>query len=350
MPIPVTLLTGFLGSGKTTLLNRILRAEHGLRIAVLVNDFGAINIDTQLVVGVEGETISLANGCICCTIRDDLLKAVLQIIERPEAPEYIVIETSGVSDPESVALTFMLPELRQRLFVDSILTVVDAEQAPGYEGPNALLAQDQVAVADIVVLNKLDLCTQEAQAAAERWVREISPRARILPAVQAEVPLALVLGVGLFAPEHLDARAARDVHVHEALSDDGHTHTDHALVFDTWSYVDDRPLDFKSLRDAIKALPTDIFRAKGVLYFKDAPQRRGLLHVVGKRVRLTVGEAWGDGVPRSQLVVIGTAGSIDAADLQRRLDACLAENVPSPQPAPLDKALEWVRQAFGKGK
>ncbi len=350
MPIPVTLLTGFLGSGKTTLLNRILRAEHGLRIAVLVNDFGAINIDTQLVVGVEGETISLANGCICCTIRDDLLKAVLQIIERPEAPEYIVIETSGVSDPESVALTFMLPELRQRLFVDSILTVVDAEQAPGYEGPNALLAQDQVAVADIVVLNKLDLCTPETRSAAELWVREISPRARILPAVQAEVPLALVLGVGLFAPEHLDARAARDVHVHEAYGDDAHAHADHALVFDTWSYVADRPLDFKSLRDAIKALPTDIYRAKGVLYFQDAPQRRGLLHVVGKRVRLTVGEAWGDETPRSQLVVIGAAGSIDAADLQRRLEACLAENVPSPQPAPLDKALEWVRQAFGKGK
>lgn len=350
-PIPVTLLTGFLGSGKTTLLNRILSADHGLRVAVLVNDFGAINIDTQLVVGIEGETISLANGCICCTIRDDLLKAVLGVIARPERPEYIVIETSGVSDPEAVALTFMLPELRTHLFVDSILTVVDAEQAPGYTGPNAMLAQDQVAVADIVVLNKIDLCTPEQRLTAEGWVREISPRARLLPTVQADVPLALVLGVGLFAPEHLSDRAARDIHVHEqtAAGESDHAHTDHGLAFDTWSFVDERPFDFKALRDAIRGLPTDIYRAKGVLYFQDAPQRRGLLHVVGKRVRLTVGEPWGDATPRSQLVVIGAAGSVDPATLQARFEACLAGNVPAPRPMPLDKALEWVRQTFGKG-
>lgn len=349
-PIPVTLLTGFLGAGKTTLLNRILSANHGLRVAVLVNDFGAINIDTQLVVGIEGETISLANGCICCTIRDDLLKAVLGVIARPERPEYVVIETSGVSDPEAVALTFMLPELREHLFVDSILTVVDAEQAPGYTGPNALLAQDQVAVADIVVLNKIDLCSPEAREAAERWVREISPRARILPAVQADVPLALVLGVGLFAPENLNDRAARDIHVHEQQPDGGegesHAHTDHALVFNTWSFIDERPFDFKTLRDAIKALPTDIFRAKGVLYFQDAPQRRGLLHVVGKRVRLTVGEPWGDAAPRSQLVLIGSAGSIDAAALQARFEACLAGNAPPAPPVTLNRALDWVRKTF----
>ena len=349
-PIPVTLLTGFLGAGKTTLLNRILSANHGLRVAVLVNDFGAINIDTQLVVGIEGETISLANGCICCTIRDDLLKAVLSVIARPERPEYVVIETSGVSDPEAVALTFMLPELREHLFVDSILTVVDAEQAPGYTGPNALLAQDQVAVADIVVLNKIDLCSPEARETAEGWVREISPRARILPAVQADVPLALVLGVGLFAPEHLSERGARDVHVHEQRPDGGaaadHAHADHGLVFDTWSFVDERPFDFKTLRDAIKALPNDIFRAKGVLYFQDAPQRRGLLHVVGKRIRLTVGEPWGDAAPRSQLVLIGSAGSIDAADLRARFEACLAGNVPPAPPVTLNRALEWVRKTF----
>ena len=102
-PIPVTLIAGFLGAGKTTLLNRILKGEHGLRIAVLVNDFGTVNIDSELIVGVEGETVSLSNGCICCTIRDDLLNAALAVVARPEPPEYIVIEASGVSDPYSIA-------------------------------------------------------------------------------------------------------------------------------------------------------------------------------------------------------------------------------------------------------
>src|ERR1041385_3292140 len=107
--IPVTILTGFLGAGKTTLLNHILHGDHGLKIAVLVNDFGAINIDTQLVVGIEGDTVSLSSGCVCCTIRNDLLNEPINLLRRPEPPQYIIIETSGVSDPASVAMTFMRP-------------------------------------------------------------------------------------------------------------------------------------------------------------------------------------------------------------------------------------------------
>ena len=132
MPIPITIITGFLGAGKTTLLNRLLRAEHGLRLAVLVNDFGAVNIDAQLIVGIEGETISLKNGRICCTIRDDLREAVLGLLARGDAhdaPDAIVIETSGVSDPYAVATTFThSPELRERTQVDCIVVLVDAEQ------------------------------------------------------------------------------------------------------------------------------------------------------------------------------------------------------------------------------
>ncbi|NJO00189.1 MAG: GTP-binding protein [Anaerolineales bacterium] len=129
--IPLTIIGGFLGAGKTTLLNHILHSDHGLRVAVLVNDFGAINIDTQLIVGVEGETISLSNGCICCSIRDDLMEATLQLLERPDPPEYIIVETSGVSNPGAVKLTFMFSsELISRVRVDSIVTVIDAEQFP----------------------------------------------------------------------------------------------------------------------------------------------------------------------------------------------------------------------------
>jgi G3E family GTPase len=359
--IPITLITGFLGAGKTTLLNTILRAEHGLRVAVLVNDFGEVNIDSLLIVGVEGETVSLANGCICCTIRDDLLQATLQVINRPDRPEYIIVETSGISDPEAVALTFLTPELRPHVALDSILTLVDADQVLALSGQDAILAIDQVAVADIVVLNKADLAGPDGIARAGAWVREITPRARILEAVHGQVPLELVLGVGQFSPENLSGRGAREVHVHAAQAEpaqaqgDNQTHehesepvqSDHTLIYETWRFGTAEPLVFKAVREAVKTLPTTIFRAKGVLHFSDSPTRRGLLHVVGKRVRLTLGEPWGAETPRSEFVVIGTAGGIDPDDLQRRFEACLERNAEPEKPMSLDAALDWVRTAFG---
>lgn len=179
--IPVTILTGFLGAGKTTLLNHLLHGGHGRRIAVLVNDFGAVNIDAQLIVGVEGEdTVNLANGCICCTIRDDLYRAVLEICQRPDPPEYILVETSGVSDPLAVAHTFTQTALSQYVHVEAILTVVDAEQYEAIPRENQVLALDQIGTADIVVLNKVDLITLPQRIAIEERIRYISPKARIL--------------------------------------------------------------------------------------------------------------------------------------------------------------------------
>ena len=141
--IPVTILTGFLGAGKTTLLNRILNGDHGLRVAVMVNDFGAVNIDAELVVGVEDDMISLANGCVCCQIRDDLIESIEDLLKRPEPVEYILLEASGVADPGSISMTFMDEKYRDRIRLDSVTCVVDAEQAFTYaeEYPPVSLSQ-----------------------------------------------------------------------------------------------------------------------------------------------------------------------------------------------------------------
>ena len=168
-PIPVTILTGFLGAGKTTLLNRILNGNHGLRVAVLVNDFGSINIDAELIVGVESNVISLASGCICCTIRDDLVETVLQTLNRPERPECILLEASGVAQPYGIALAFNNPSLRDRIRLDSILCVVDAEQV--FAAPEMMeLKISQMACADMVILNKVDLADSDQIARIKQWL------------------------------------------------------------------------------------------------------------------------------------------------------------------------------------
>ena len=180
-PIPVTILTGFLGAGKTTLLNRILNGNHGLKVAVLVNDFGSINIDAELVVGVESNVISLANGCICCTIRDDLIETVMETINRPERPEYILLEASGVAEPSGIAMTFNNPDFRDRIRLDSILCVVDAEQV--FAAPETMeLKIFQMAYADMVILNKVDLVDRDQIDKIKEWLDSRFHRYRLIEA------------------------------------------------------------------------------------------------------------------------------------------------------------------------
>jgi G3E family GTPase len=353
-------LTGFLGAGKTTLLNRLLNADHGLRVAVMVNDFGAVNIDSQLVVGVEDEDngmISLANGCICCTIREDLLKTAIDLMRRPEPPEYIVIETSGVSDPASVAGTFLMPELRSLVRVDSILTVIDAEQVRSLENELYFLAMEQVGVADVVILNKVDLVDGTELVEVRNWIRDISPKSRVYETTYADVPPALLLGVGAFDPARLSERQPKDIHVHEAgvptdhdhehhHHDDehDHDHTDHSLVFETWSWRTDQPVSLKALRKVIENLPLTIYRAKGFTFLAEMPDNRGVLHVVGKRVSLTFGAEWGSETPYTQIVVIGTHGGVDADALQAAFDATLAIHQPASELERVkNQVLDWLR-------
>jgi len=314
--VPVTILTGFLGAGKTTLLNRILNGAHGLRVAVLVNDFGSINIDAKLIVDIKDDAISLANGCVCCTIRDDLIETVESVISRPEKPEYILLEASGVADPSSIAMTFVNPQFRDRIRLDSIISIVDAEQA--FEHPEYPYVEElkmrQIGFSDMVILNKVDLVDEEQLQKVHDWINGRLRRMRIVETSQCNVPLEILLGVGRFDARQLDE--SDDVHHHQ--HDHGHT-------FSTWSYVTDQPLSLDALKEMIRRrLPGNVYRCKGVIYAADTPDRQAILQVVGRRTEIISGEAWGDVQPQTQIVAIAAAGSIDAEALTAQFEACIS--------------------------
>jgi G3E family GTPase len=300
MAIPITIISGFLGAGKTTLVNNLL-ASAPQRLAVLVNDFAALNIDAELIRTIEPNQIALTNGCVCCTLRDDLVAAALQLAALDPPPERIVLETSGVADPYGVMEAFYAPGLAERLSVDSTVCVVDAEQFPGLSYADGELAIDQAAVSDLVLLNKCDLVSVRAADAVEATLLGALPAMRITRTARADVPSAVLFGI------EPDRRSAP---VHSPENRSHH----HEPSYASWSWQSHQSLDLHRFRQVVAALPRAVLRAKGILRFNECPSERAIFQLVGKRSSITFEpDDWTEGT--SSLVFIGAAKTFDPRSL-----------------------------------
>ncbi|KLN60347.1 hypothetical protein WH96_11340 [Kiloniella spongiae] len=307
--IPVCVISGFLGAGKTTLLNNILNGEHGLNITVLVNDFGAIDIDSQLLSKQDGNSISLKNGCICCSLQNDLVNELTQLLNQPDGPpEYIIIECSGVSDPGKIINSLRYPQLREYFQIDTVLTLIDAKMINSLEGEVKYLATAQLDVADIIILNKTDIVSQdEIEKIYHDW---LYPAARVLETTYAKVPMDI-----LFSRDHVENASIET----EKMLETKHIHTH---LFQSWNWSSTAPVSIEKLRLAITDLPRETYRAKGIFYSDQYPRKRIILQMVGSRQEWSVEESNTDKCV-SELVMISTDGEINQLQVERTLNNCV---------------------------
>ncbi len=355
---PVTVLTGYLGAGKTTLLNRILSEDHGKRYAVIVNEFGEIGIDNDLIVGADEEVFEMNNGCVCCTVRGDLIRVLSGLMKRKGGFDGIIVETTGLADPAPVAQTFFVDDdVRAKTELDSVTTVVDAKHLP-LRLKDSKEAAEQIAFADQIILNKTDLVTEAELAEVERAIRTLNPLAPIRRAERSNVPLDAILGRHAFdlarvtelAPDFLNPAHGEAGHVHDENCghdhDHDHHHHDHddhdhhghdhghAHIHDhvaesgirSVSLRSDRPIDANRvtawLNNVLQVQGVDILRAKGILDIK-GEERRLVFQAVHMILEGDFQGAWKSSDQRySRLVFIGR--NLNDEALKAGFESCIA--------------------------
>ena len=316
--IPVTVLTGYLGAGKTTLLNRILTEQHGRKYAVVINEFGELGVDNDLVVDTDEEVFEMNNGCICCTVRGDLIRIVAGLMKRRDKFDGIIIETTGLAQPAPVAQTFFVDDtVRAKTRLDAIITVVDAKHLPARLA-DSHEAEDQIAFADVIVLNKMDLVTPAEAAEVEAAIRKINKFAKIHHATKSNVPIAELLDQGAFDLNRVLA------HTPDFLQDETHEHNDDIA---SMSFEVENPIDPERFNAWIGALLAekgqDLLRTKGILNYAGDDRRFAFqaVHMIADGDFIG---PWKDGDPRtSRLVFIGR--NLNRPQLRRGFESCQAE-------------------------